>query len=162
MELRFSPKEEDWENAFRSSPRQGRMWDTFQFALTFVPLFFVGAGLVDAGSSVAGWSCMGLSIAIAFAAYEVPRARRRRQFRTRPFASGERTLTINENGIATTFPNATAQYGWQAFTRYRETELSILLFTSPYSIGVWIPKREMSPQQIDELRHILKARLPVR
>jgi SRSO17 transposase len=105
---------------------------------------------------------MGLSIAIAFAAYEVPRARRRQQFRTSPFARGERALTINENGIATTFPNATAQYGWQAFTRYRETDLSILLFTSPYSIGVWIPKREMSPQQIDELRHILKARLPVR
>jgi len=162
VELRFSPKEEDWENAFRSSPRQGRTWDTFQFVLTFVPLFFAGAGLVNAGSSVAGWSCMGLSIAIAFAAYEVPRARRRRQFRTSPFAAGERTLIIDENGIATTFPNAMAQYGWQAFTRYRETELSILIFTSPRTIGVWIPKREMSPQQIDELRHILKGRLPVR
>ena len=105
---------------------------------------------------------MGLSIAIAFAAYEVPRSRRRRQFRISPFAAGERVLTINERGIAAIFPNATAQYGWQAFTRYRETELSILLFTSPCSIGVWIPKREMSSQQIDELRHILKARLPVR
>jgi hypothetical protein len=162
VELRFSPEEEDWENVIRSSPKQGRVWNTFQFVLTFVPLFFLGAGLVDAGFSVAGWFCMGFAIAIAFAAYEVPRARRRRQFRTSPFAAGERVLTINANGIAAIFPNATAQYGWQAFTRCRETELSFLLLTAPYSIGLWIPKREMSPQQIEELRHILKARLPAR
>lgn len=105
---------------------------------------------------------MGLSIAIAFAAYEVPRAQRRRQFRSSPFAAGERVLTFNENGIAAIFPNAAAQYGWQAFTRCRETELSFLLLTAPYSIGLWIPKRAMSPQQIEELRHILKARLPER
>jgi hypothetical protein len=138
------------------------MWNTFQFALTFVPLFLVGAGLVDAGFSVAGWFCMGLSIAIAFAAYEVPRARRRRQFRSSPLAPGERTLAINEKGIAAVFPNATAQYGWQAFMRYRETELSFLLLTSPHTVGLWIPKREMSPQQIEELRHLLKAQLPAR
>ncbi len=133
-----------------------------QFALTFVPLFFLGGGLVEAGYSVTGWFCVGSSIAIAIAGFEVPRARQRRLFRTSPFTTGERALTINEDGIAAIFPNATAQYGWQAFTRYRETELSFLLLSSSDETGLWIPKRVMSPQKIEELRYILKARLPAR
>lgn len=161
VELRFSLNEEDYENAARSSPRHGQVWNTFQFILTFVPLFVIGAGLVDFGFSVAGWLCIGLALSIAFAVYEVPRARRRRQFRTTPSATAERALSINEKGIAATSPNGTAHYGWQAFTRYRETDLSFLLLTSPYKVSVWIPKREMSPQQIEELRHILAVRLQI-
>lgn len=138
-----------------------RIWHTLQFALTFVPIFFLGAALGASGSEVAGWLVMGLSIAIALAGYEVPRVRRRRQFRSSLNAAGEITLVINESGIAGSFPNHKAQYEWQAFTRYRETELSILLFTSPESVGLWIPKRAASSQQIEELRRLLKKRLPV-
>jgi hypothetical protein len=161
VELRYLPNAEDWENANRSLPKKWRAWDTFQFAISFVPLFFIGAGLVGSGNTVAGFLCMGLSIAIALGAYEVPKARRRRQFRNSPLTDGERILRVNENGVAADFPNATVQYGWQAFTRYRETDLSFLLFSSADQIGVWIPKRVMSPLQIEELRHILKARLPM-
>jgi YcxB-like protein len=162
VELRFSAEAQDYENAHRSSPRQVRTWEILYFALTFVPLFFAGVGLVGAGFPLAGWVCVGLSITIAIATYEIPRVRRRRQFRTSPSAAEERVIKINETGVATVSPNVSAQYGWQAFTRYRETDLSFLLFGSPYVAGVWIPKRVMSPEQIEELRGILNARLPTR
>src|SRR5258708_29809394 len=97
MELRFSPNEEDWMNANRGAPREGQVWDTFQFVLTFVPLFFLGAGLAASGFPAVGWFCLGLSIVIALAAYEVPRARRRRRFRTTPRATEERGLTIGND-----------------------------------------------------------------
>ena len=159
MELRFSPNEEDFINANRGAPRERRVWDTIQFGLTFVPLFFVGVGLVDAGSPVAGWSCMGLSIAIAFAAYEVPRARQRRRFRATPRATEERVLTISKDGIAAIHTYANWQREWQAFTSYRETEASFLLLIAPYTVGLYIPKRVMSPEQIKELREMLRTRL---
>jgi hypothetical protein len=133
-----------------------------QFLLTFVPLFFVGAIFVDAGFGITGWICMVLSIAVAFAAYEVPRARQRRLFGTSPLATGQRVLTFDDDGIAAIFPNSIAHYEWQAFARYRETDLSFLLLASPYRVNLWVPKREMSPQQIEELRYILNARLPAR
>jgi len=161
MELRYLPKEEDWENANRSLPKKWRAWDMFQFAISFVPLFFIGAGLIGSGDTIAGLLCMASSIAIALGAYEVPKARRRRKFRNSVSADGERVLRIDENGVAADFPYARAQYEWQAFTQYRETDLTFLLFRSTDQIGVWIPKRLMSPVQIEELRQILKARLPM-
>jgi hypothetical protein len=148
MELRFFPSEEVWLNALRSLPRQGRAWDTFQFALTFVPLFFVGAGLAASEFTTAGWFCMGSSFVIALAAFEVPRLRRRRRFRATPSATEARVLTIAEDGISAISPNSRCQYGWQAFTQYRETNLCFLLLSAPYAVTLYIPKRVMSPEQI--------------
>jgi len=159
MELRYSPNEEDWMSASRGVPREGRVWDTFQFLLTFVPLFFLGAGLAASGFSTAGWFCAGSSIVVALAAYEVPRARRRRRFRATPRATEERVLTIGKDSIAATSPSGSWQLVWQAFTQYRETEASFLLLTAPHTVGLYIPKRVMSPEQIKELREILKIRL---
>jgi len=96
MELRFSPNEEDWMNANLGAPKEGRVWDTFQFVLTFVPLFFLGAGLAASGFFAVGWLCVGSSIVIAHAAYEVPRVRRRRRFRDTPRAREQRVLTIGQ------------------------------------------------------------------
>jgi len=148
-------------NANRGAPREGRVWDTFQFVLTFVPLFLLGAGLAASGFSAVGWFCVGLSVVIALAAYEVQRARRRRRFRATPRATEERVLTIGKDGIAAISPSGTWQLVWQAFTQYRETEASFLLLTAPYTVGLYIPKRVMSPEQIKELREILKIRLSV-
>jgi hypothetical protein len=90
VELRFSPTEDDWMNAARGVPRAGRVWNTFQFGLTFVPLFILGIGLAVSGLAAVGWFCMGSSIVVALAAYEVPRARQRRRFRTAPRAKEEK------------------------------------------------------------------------
>jgi hypothetical protein len=159
MEFRFTPNEEDWMNANRGAPREGRVWDTVQFVLTFVPLFFLGAGLAASGFSAAGWFCVGSSIVIALAAYEVPRARLRRRFRATPRATEERGLTIGKHSIAAISPTGSWQFVWQAFAQYRETKTSFLLLTTPYTVGLYIPKREMSPEQIKELREMLKIRL---
>ena len=157
MEFHFLPKEEDWQNARDLSPRSA--WSMFQFLLSFTTLFLLGGVLITEGFSVAGWLCVVLSIGIALASYEVPRILQRRLFRASPFAKGEWFITINDDGIAVKFPMLKSESEWRAFTHYRETKAVFALFASTDQIGPWIPKREMSGEQIEELRRILNTRL---
>jgi hypothetical protein len=68
-------------------------------------------------------------------------------------------LLSAKDGIAAISPSGSWQVVWQAFTQYRETKASFLLLTAPYTVGMYIPKRVMSPEQITELREMLKIRL---
>ena len=132
MEIRFSLTEKDYENTALSLelvvPRQWRVWDIFQWCMSFIP-------------------------------WEVPRLRRKKHFRTSPFTAAERILTIDDRGVSAVLHNCMFRYEWEAFTRYRETQFTFLLLTSSYDGFAWIPKRVMSPPQIEELRQQLKARL---
>jgi YcxB-like protein len=157
MEFHFLPREEDWQNARSLSSTSA--WGMFQFLLSFTTLFLLGGFLITTGSSVTGWLCVGLSIATALASYEVPRILQRRVFRASPFTKGEWSITINDDGITVKFPMVKSESEWRAFTRYRETKAGFVLCVSTDHIGPWIPKREMSGEQIEELRQILNTRL---
>lgn len=157
MQLRFAPTEEDWRNALQAVPKSG--WNTFQFVLSFVPMFLLGMVLTGEGFSGVGWLCIGLSVAVALAGYEVPRLLQRRLFRTSPSVQGERLLTFNDEGITTTLPFGQTQYEWKGFTRYHETKAIFVLFMSPHQMGLWVPKRVMTPAQIEELRRVLHAKM---
>jgi len=157
MKILFSPLPEDWRELLRVAPRSG--WHTFQFLISFVPLFLMGSFLRAEGLATAGLISLVLSIGIALASYEAPRVLQRRLVRTAPSANDERLLTVNNNGISATLSFSNAEYQWQAFTRYRETKAVFALFASPYQVAMWIPKRAMSQAQIEELRGLLAARL---
>jgi hypothetical protein len=157
MQIRFTPTEQDWRSAIQGAPRSA--WGSLQFFLTFVPLFFLGGYLGAGGYQVAGWSCAIASIGIALASYEVPRLHQRKEFRTSSSAQGERSVSVDETGITITVPHGHSQYDWRAFTQYRETKSSFLVFMSSQRVSFWIPKRVMSAAQIEELRGILKIRL---
>jgi hypothetical protein len=156
MNLHYSPALDDWLHVLRVSP--GSAWNVIQFLLTFVPLFMLGCVLNAEGFVVIAWICIASSIGVAFAAYEVPLLLQRRLFKTSTAAKGEWLLTISDEGIASTRPHIEAKYRWGAFTRYRETKVVFVLFTSPRQIGFWIPKRVMSQEQIQELRRLLELR----
>ena len=161
MEIRFSVTAEDWENAVRLAPRSA--WNTWQFVLSFSPVGTVGLiVLTSRGDTAAGLVLLGISFAIAFAGYEIPRMGRRRVLRSTPQASEERVYKIDQEGIAASTSFFKVQYEWQAFTSYRETDSLFVLFTSPHQVGPWFPKRGLSPEQIAELRQLFKTRLPKR
>jgi hypothetical protein len=131
-----------------------------QFLWSFVPLGLIGSLAFEAGYRIEGGICLGASFAIAMAGYEIPKMELRRHYGTSTLAVGERVINIDAGGITSTLPTGSVQYKWQAYTRYRETDRLFALLISPYQVGTWIPKRVMSPEQIKELRELLKARLP--
>jgi hypothetical protein len=159
MEIRFTPTEGDGLNAMRASsmPR----WSMFLFVLLLALLFLVGIYLIDHDLPVAGWVWLALSAVLGIAVYEVPRIQVRRSLRSSPSAQGEIVFVLDDKGKVATFPTGESRLEWRAYTKYQETGSIFLLFFSPYRYTS-IPKRAMSPEQIEELRGLLKARILTR
>ena len=159
MEIRFTPTEGDGLNAMRASstPR----WSMFLFILLLALLFLVGIYLIDHDLPVAGWVWLALSAVLGIAVYEVPRIQVRRSLRSSPSAQGEIVFVLDDKGTVATFPTGESRLEWRAYTKYQETGSIFLLFFSPYRYTS-IPKRAMSPEQIEELRGLLNARILTR
>jgi hypothetical protein len=136
------------------------MW---QFILSFAPVGVVGLiVLSNGGDLVTGLVLLALSFAIAIAGYEVPRLERGRLFHAMHHAKEERVYHIGEQEVTASSSFFKVQYEWRTFTSYRETDSLFALFTSPHQLGPWFPKRVLSPEQITELRQLLKAKLSAR
>jgi hypothetical protein len=98
---------------------------------------------------------LALSAGIGIGVYEVPRIQVRRSLRNNPSAQGEIVYTFDDKGSFATFPTGESRLDWGAYTKYKETGPMFLLFFSPYRFTS-IPKRAMSPEQVEELRGLLK------
>ena len=159
MEIRYRPTEEDGLNALRASSMP--QWNMFLFVLLLILLFLVGIYLIDHDLSLIGWMWLTLSALIGIAVYEVPRMKVWKALRNNPSAQGEIIFVLNDKGTAATFPTGESRLDWRAYTKYRETETIFLLFFSPYRC-MSIPKRVMSPEQIEELRSLLRTRISTR
>jgi hypothetical protein len=121
-------------------------------------LFLVGIFLIDHDFLLAGWLWLALSAAIGIGVYEVPRIQVRRSLRNNPSAQGEIVYIFDDKGSVATFPTGESRLDWGAYTKYKETGPMFLLFFSPYRYTA-IPKRAMSPEQVEELRGLLKKRI---
>jgi hypothetical protein len=159
MEIRFRPTEEDGLNAIRSLSMPS--WSMYLFVLLLALLFLVGIYLINHDLSVAGWLWLALSAVIGIAVYEVPRIQVRRSLRNSPSAQGEIVYVLDDKGTVATFPTGESRLDWRAYTKYKESGTIFLLFVSPYRY-LSIPKRVMSPEQMEELRGLLKARIVTR
>lgn len=125
------------------------------FVLLLGLLFLVGVFLIDHDFLLAGWLWLVLSAGIGIRIYEVPRIQVRRSLKNYPSAQGEIVYTFNDKGSLATFPTGESRLDWAAYTKYKETGPMFLLFFSPYRFTS-IPKRAMSPEQVEELRGLLK------
>jgi len=133
-------------------------WGLFLFVLLLALLFLVGIYLINQNFPVAGWLWLVMSAGIGIAVYEVPRIQVKRNLRSSPSAQGEIVLALDDEGTVATFPTGESRLNWRAYTKYKETGSVFLLFFSPYRY-VSIPKRAMTPQQIEDLRALVKARI---
>jgi hypothetical protein len=131
----------------------------FLFVLLLGLMFLVGIYLVDHDLAMIGWLWLALSVGMGVAVYEVPRFQIRRAMRSNPSLGGEIVLLFGDEGVQATFATGKSQLQWRAFTKYKETERLFVLYMSP-ARSTFIPKRAMSPQQIEELRVLLRARIP--
>jgi hypothetical protein len=157
MELRYKFTEEDALHASRVTSRQP--WALFLFVLLLALMFVVGIFLVAHDLATIGWIWLAMSAALGFAVYEVPRIQIRRALRRNPSLHGEVVLALHDQGIESTFATGKSQLLWGAFTKCKETTYFFVLYMSPHRAS-FIPKRVMTPQQIEELRALLRSRIP--
>jgi hypothetical protein len=156
MELRYQPTDEDALNALRASVTP--TWALFLFVLLLALLFLVGIYLLDHDLATVGWVWLAGSVALGIAVYEVPRRQARRAMRGNPSSQGEILFVLNEEGTEVTFATGKMQLQWRAYTKYKETAHLFLLYMSS-ARSTFIPKRVMSPHQVEELRGLLEARI---
>jgi hypothetical protein len=156
MEIRYTHTAEDSLNWMRATPAPP--WSMFLFILLLALLFLVGIYLVGHDYAVVGWAWLALSVALGIAVYEVPRVQARRAIATNPSVQGEIVWTLDDTGTAATFPTGRSWMEWRAYTKYKETDYVFLLFYTSGRSAV-IPKRVMSPEQVQELRSLLRAQI---
>lgn len=157
IEVRFTPTPEDVVQRLRAG--SAPPWTIYLFVLLLALMFIVGIFLIDHEYPLAGWLWLALSAVIGLAVYEIPRFQARRAFAADPSAQGEFVYSFNETGVSTTFPTGRSYVEWRAFSKYQETT-DLFLFVFHSGRKFFLPKRAMSPEQINELRVLLSAKIP--
>ena len=83
----------------------------------------------------------------------------RRDFRRHPNFSREQIVRIDEYGLFKKNEIGHSKTNWAAYTRFQETRSLFVLFLGERLVEA-VPKRALSRGQLDELRHLLRRRLP--
>jgi hypothetical protein len=156
MELRYTLTNEDITNILRVSSRP--LWALFLFAVLLAAMFAVGIYLVGRDLAEVGWIWLAISAVLGVVVYALPPIQIRRDLRRRPDLQGEIVLRFSPEGIELTFPTGKSQLQWRAYTKYKETAHLFVLTAS--SGSRFIPKRVMSPQQLEEMRGLLRTQIP--
>jgi hypothetical protein len=157
MELRYKLTNQDITNILRASSRP--LWALILFALLLGGMFAVGIYLVAHDLAEVGWIWLAISAALGIVVYALPPIQIRRELRRRPDLQGEIVLILSPAGIEVSFATGKSQLQWRAYSGYKETALLFALNTSS-SGSRFIPKRMMSPQQLEELRGLLQTQVP--
>jgi YcxB-like protein len=69
------------------------------------------------------------------------------------------TIDVDPNGVHWVTPESDSRTGWRIFVNYSEDRWSFVLFDRGSQAFMAIPKRTLSPLQIEELHVILGAHL---
>jgi hypothetical protein len=124
------------------------------FVLLLVLLAAVGTFLIDRGYPNLALAWFGISIAIGLSVYYIPTLHFRNEIRKSSVMHGERTVTISQNGLVSTFAIGNSELQWSSFTKAKETDSLFLLFVS--STSYWpVPKRAFTDVQLGEFRSLL-------
>jgi hypothetical protein len=157
MELRYKLTNEDITDMLHVSSRP--LWALLLFAVLLAGMFAVGIYLVGHDLGEVGWIWLAISALLGIVVYALPRFQIRRELRRRPDLQGEIVLLLGPAGIEVTFATGKSQLQWRAYSKYRETA-HLFVLTASSSGSRFIPKRAMSPQQVEELRSLLRAQIP--
>jgi YcxB-like protein len=157
MELTYKLTNEDITNMLHASSRP--LWALVLFALLLAGMFAVGIYLLGHDLAEVGWFWLAISASLGIVVYAVPPIQIRRELRRRPDLQGEIILRLSPEGIEITFATGKSQLQWRAYSKYKETA-HLFVLTASSSGSRFIPKRVMSPQQLEEMRALLRAQIP--
>jgi hypothetical protein len=78
----------------------------------------------------------------------------RRQFLKQPRAHGPKTLLLDSSGAQWRWDGGSMNCSWKDYIRWVEGRSQILFYTSPVGFNI-LPKRGLTPDQLNELRTML-------
>jgi hypothetical protein len=71
---------------------------------------------------------------------------------------GPHTYLLTDEAYQVSIPTMLGRYDWSMFDTVLETQLAFILFGEGRQVRVDVPKRALSPEQLDELRAFLAGR----
>jgi len=131
-------------------------WGVFILLVLLTMLAVEGLYLIHQGFT-GGHFWLAMAALLGFAPWSIPRYLARR-FLSRKSAESETTFQFQDEGVSITGSIGTAQLKWRAFSKFEETDRMFFLHFRSGRFNS-VPKRVMSPEQIAELRNILKLRI---
>jgi len=72
---------------------------------------------------------------------------------------GRRSIDADSDGLHFSSDSSDGHTNWQTYIKYAENDRAFLLFQQGNQIVAPIPKRELAPAQIDELRALFEAHI---
>jgi YcxB-like protein len=105
------------------------------------------------------WGSILLCIAVLYGFYGY---QFRRVYRKAPLLRERRTLDVDDSTLQFKTATSEGRTTWDAYIKFAENKDTFILFQQGNQIFVPIPKRELSPPQIDELRTLFTAHLPLK
>jgi hypothetical protein len=85
----------------------------------------------------------------------------RRSFNGRPELAQDYVVDADESGIAFNGPVSQMRWTWPAFIRFVEADKLFLAYLSPCAFVI-LPKRVLETGQADQLRELLRQKLPAK
>jgi hypothetical protein len=162
MHIEYQISEDDFVSASRLAQRTRNL---FARAQTY---FFPAIGFVIIASGIISlftggpikvlwpiilWGCFILCIPL------LNKFQIRRIYRKTPLLQDRRTLDLDSSALRFATHNSDSRAPWETYTRFAENEETFILFQQGERIFIPIPKHELSPSQITELRSLFETHL---
>src|SRR5689334_17727923 len=101
----------------------------------------------------------GLAVALFFIANPwLTRRKQKNMYRSASAMHGKLSAEFDDQGVRFSGPNHSGSSGWQNYQKFAEDSRTFLLW-QPTKVFNLIPKRYLSPAQIEELRTVLSVHL---
>jgi uncharacterized membrane protein YbhN (UPF0104 family) len=91
----------------------------------------------------------------------LPRYNARRQFKSNPSAQDPIEFSADDSGVAIKSPKLEGKRAWSTYVKWIETPSIFSLYSSKTMFQP-IPKRELTPEQVEEFRALLKRHIAAR
>jgi hypothetical protein len=124
-------------------------------------MFLLLGGMVVAGLKLnVALGAFSIVIGACITATRTSRARTlQKEFAQYPDSSKDLEFEFGENGVLVQSGHAKVEGEWARFNRFAETNDLFVLLTPPRGLTI-LPKRVLSPSDLDALRELLRRKLP--
>ena len=164
MEISYQLTEDDYRQGFKAFRRRKifSLWTTrIGWLLLFVALaeaLFISISASDRNLPILAllW---GFVAFWTYCLWYAPRYAARKMIKGSPSASLPHTAQMSEEGLYFRTSAGESRLAWNLIIGWVEVERVFALFPSPLTFFP-IPKRAMTDQQQDELRKLLKSKIP--
>jgi YcxB-like protein len=122
----------------------------------FAALGFIFALIVSAGRELQSLLPLGAGAALwLLFLYGLPQYAGRKQFNSSPSSKASIDLCADDQGFAMKTATTDSRQAWANVARWTESKTVFLLY---YSVAVFaiVPKRELTPEQTNEFRELLR------